>query len=115
MIGELTYKSSLGLFSSMSTGLVYQQDSLKINTMLQLSLKNSFASLSISRAFMNDNFKLKSSVRYGYTGVLFSYGIEKQLTQYSRVDASIIINSMSGVLLNLELVLFNFFSSNYFY
>ena len=86
----------------MSTGLIYEKDNLSINTRLELAAKNSFVSFSIGRAFMNNDIKLKSSIQYGYFGATLSYGIEKQVTKFSRVNTSIMINSMAGVILNLE-------------
>ena len=60
-----------------------------------------------SHRFNDNDIKLKTAIQYGYVGATLSYGIEKQITKYSRIDASIIVNSMSGVLLNLGYVSFN--------
>ena len=102
LVGQLKYKTNMGFSSSMSTSLVYQQESYRINLTLQLNVKNSFISCGFNKSLMNNSFKFKSAIQCGYTGTTFSYGIEKQLTEFSKVDASIIINSMTGVILNLE-------------
>ncbi len=102
LVGQLKYKTNMGFNSSMSTSLVYQQESYRINLTLQLNVKNSFISCGFNKSLMNNSFKFKSAIQYGYTGTTFSYGIEKQLTEFSKVDASIIVNSMTGVILNLE-------------
>jgi DnaJ family protein C protein 11 len=105
LVGQLKYRTGVGFVNTaMSTGLVYDKDGLNLNATVQLSVKNSFVSFSIGRMFNNDDIRLKSSIQYGYFGATFSYGIEKQVTKFSRVDASIMVNSMAGVILNLELV-----------
>jgi hypothetical protein len=93
---------SLSANSKMSTGLIYEKDELHANMLLQLSVKNTFVRVSVNRKFMDDKLKLKSSLQYGYLGTTFMYGIEKQVTQLTRLDASMIINSVAGVVLNLE-------------
>lgn len=85
----------------MITSLNYEKDNLNLNASVQLSLKNSYISVGASHKFNENDIKLKAGLQYGYIGATLSYGIEKQITKYSRVDASIIINTMSGVLLNL--------------
>jgi hypothetical protein len=103
LVGQLQYKTSLGLIaSSMSTALSYEKENLNVNIRFQLSIKNTFLSLNLSRAFKNNDIKLKSSVQYGFLGATLSYGVEKQVTKFSRVDASMIVNSLTGVTLNLE-------------
>ena len=102
LVGQIKYKTNMGFNSSMSTSLMYQQESYRINLTLQLNVKNSFISCGFNKSLMNNSFKFKSAIQYGYTGTTFSYGIEKQLTEFSKVDASIIVNSMTGVILNLE-------------
>lgn len=73
-----------------------------MNIRFQMSVKNTFLAFNISRKFMDDSFKLKSSAQYGFMGLTFTYGIEKQITKFSKIDASMIVNSMAGVVLNLE-------------
>ena len=111
LMGQISYKTSIGLTSAMTTSLIYEKDNLNLSASLQLSVKNTYISLSASHKFMDNDIKLKTSVQYGYIGATVSYGIEKQLTKFSRIDASIIVNSMSGVLLNLGFN--NLFNINY--
>lgn len=86
----------------MSTALIYEKDQLQANLRFQLSVKNTFISVAVNRKFMDDKLKLKSSLQFGYLGATFTYGVEKQVTQFTRLDASMIINSVAGVVLNLE-------------
>lgn len=103
IVGQLQYKTSMSLTGSfMSTALIYERENLNMNVRFQLSVKNTFLSLNLSRKFMDNDLKVKSSAQYGFMGMTFSYGIEKQITKFTRIDTSIIINSLAGVVLNLE-------------
>jgi DnaJ family protein C protein 11 len=88
----------------MATGLLYETDTLSVNGRFQLGVKSSFVSLTVARKFNDNDIKIKSSIQYGYFGATLSYGVEKQITKFSRVDVSIMINSMAGVVLNLEVM-----------
>jgi len=101
-VGQLQYKTNFDVNSSMSTALIYEKDQLQANMRLQLSVKNTFISVAVNHKFMDNKLKLKSSLQYGYLGTTFMYGVEKQVTQFTRLDASMIINSVAGVVLNLE-------------
>ncbi|CAF0903194.1 unnamed protein product [Brachionus calyciflorus] len=104
LIGQLQYKTSLNFASShMSTALVYEKENLSANVRFQLGLKNTFVAAQVARKFLDLDLKLKSSVQYGFLGFTFSYGIEKQITQFSKVDASMVINTLAGVALHIEL------------
>jgi hypothetical protein len=103
VVGQLQFKTDSGLVNTaMSTAIIYEKDDLNLNCKLQLSPKNSYASLSIARSFLSNDIKLKSSVQYGLMGATLTYGVEKQVTKFSRVDASIMVNSLAGVVLSLE-------------
>lgn len=103
LIGQMTFKTGVKLASSaLSTAIIYQKENFSASVQVQLSLKNSFVSLGASRAFLDNNMKLKASTQIGYLGLVFSYGIEKQLTKFTHIDASMVISTLQGVVLNLE-------------
>jgi hypothetical protein len=103
LIGQLRYKTTMNLIkSSLSTALIYERENFNINIRFQMSIKNTFVSLAMSKKFTSNNIKLNSSIKYGYMGATLTYGVEKQVTQFSKVNAKMIINSFTGVLLNLE-------------
>jgi hypothetical protein len=103
LVGQLKYKTSLGLISSsLSTALIYERENLSVNIRFQMSIKNTFISLAMNKKFANNNISLNSSLKYGYMGATLTYGIEKHVTQLSKVSANMIINSITGVFLNLE-------------
>lgn len=106
LIGQMQYKTGLNFINShMSTALIYEKDNLSANIRFQLSVKNSFVAAQIARKITDWDLKLKSSAQYGYMGITFSYGIEKQITQFSKIDASMVINTLAGVALHIELKL----------
>jgi len=101
--GQIKYRTMIGFVkSSMTSMLIYQKDAYYMDLTLNLSLKNLFLSYNLSRSFLNDTLKLKGMIRHGYTGTIISYAIEKQVTKFSRVDACIMVNSVAGVFLNLQ-------------
>ena len=103
LIGQMQYKTGLNFINShMSTALIYEKENLSANIRFQLSVKNSFVAVQIARKITDWDLKLKSSAQYGYMGVTFSYVIEKQITQFSKIDASMIINTLAGVALHIE-------------
>lgn len=101
--GQIKYRTTIGFVkSSMTSMLMYHKDSYYMDLTLNLSIKNLFLSYNLSKSFLNDSLKLKAMIRHGYTGTMISYAVEKQVTKFSRVDASIMINSAAGVFLNLQ-------------
>jgi hypothetical protein len=114
LVGQLEYKASFGLInSSMSTALSYEKENFNLNVRFQLSVKNTFINFNVSKSFRNNDLKVKTNIQYGYLGASLTYGIEKQVTQFSRVDASIVIHNISGVSLNIEYFRFNFILIEY--
>lgn len=86
----------------MGTSLVYDKDHLNLNVRLELSLKNTHAAVHLSKGYFDNSLRVKTFVQYGYLGATLSYGIEKQLNKFTRIDSSIIVNTSAGVVLNLE-------------
>ena len=89
-------------FISANKFFIYNKNSFDFILRLQLSLKNTFIGININREFKELDFKLNTYFQVGYLGATFTYGIEKQITKFSRLNASIMVNSMAGVILNLQ-------------
>lgn len=102
LMGQFTYKTFIGYNSSMSTALIYNKDNYNFIVKCHLSLKNTYIGINLNREFKQLDFKLNTYLQYGFLGATFSYGIEKQITKYSQLNASIVANSMAGVILNLQ-------------
>ena len=103
LVGQLEFKFDVGLQSSLATSLIYTNYGVDLSLRLRLSLRNTFASININKEFSDYDLKLKTYFKYGFFGATFSYGIEKQLTKYSRIDASMMLNSLTGVILNISI------------
>ena len=102
LTGQIRYKTGTNfLNSSMQSSLIFNRANFSGALTLNLNVKNSYIMLSLARKFMEDTLKLSSSVQFGYLGAMFTYGIEKQVTQFSRVDATMIINDKLGIVLKL--------------
>lgn len=102
--GQLSYKTDISfMLAAMSTSLFYFWDTYHAELKLNLSVRNTYLSLDLSKSFWEDTLKLKGRFKYGYTGTTFAYAVEKQITRHTRVDTHIIISNVSGVALNLEI------------
>jgi DnaJ family protein C protein 11 len=82
--------------------MFYRRDSYYGELACNLSLENTYVSAVLAKSFLENTLKLKVSLMHGYTGTTFSYAIEKQITAHTRVEGCMVIGSMGGVKLNLE-------------
>ncbi len=106
---QIAFKCPLGFaMSSLATSLMYGRDSYYAEMKLNLSVRNTYLSLHLSKSFWEDSIKFKTQITHGYLGTTFSYAIEKQITRHTRVDSCIVLSSSAGVVLNFELVFHNF-------
>ena len=102
LTGHLKYRTGVNLLkSSMNSSLFYNNGTFTGSLSVNLNIRNTYLMLSMSRKFMENKLKIHSSIRYGYLGAVFTYSIEKQVTSFSRVDATIILNNTAGVVLKL--------------
>jgi hypothetical protein len=100
LIGNIEY--GMGSTSYMKTTLEYLHETVKMSVACQLSVMNPFVSCSLSKSFQNDETIVQSTLRYGYMGLYLQYGITKKVTQFSFLDASILISNATGVFLNIK-------------
>lgn len=101
---QMAYKTPFGNFhlSSLATSLMYGRESYYAELKLNLSVRNTFLSISLTKSFWDDSLKFKTMLMHGYLGTTFSYAIEKQITRHTRVDSCIVLSSSAGVVLNFE-------------
>ena len=105
LIGQLKYRTGVNFASSsMTASLVYEKESVRANAHVMLSLKNTLVGVDVSRSFRDNDVRLKAAAQYGFLGLVVSYGVEKRLTQFSRIDATMIVSTLEGVVLHLEYV-----------
>lgn len=101
-IGYLTYTAS-GMQSSLSTIVERNSEKYYVNLTFSLGLPHSFVSCNYIRRFIDYETKLKLTGRIGTFGFLTEYGVEKKVSKYSSVHASVMIGVPSGVTLKLRL------------
>lgn len=106
LVGKLEFKNEISdrenAYSSMATTLVYEKNDYHVSLRFQLSPSNPFVALMMEKSFAAYEFRLKSHINLGYMGLSLTYGVEKQVTKFSKVTASIVLNSQAGVFLNIE-------------
>jgi hypothetical protein len=100
LIGQLEWQT--GFRPHMKTSLQYDHKDYQVQVSCQLSVKNSYIGCEFNKSFQNNEITLNSTLRYGFLGVVFKYGIKKKISQYSFVNANILISSKLGVFLNIR-------------
>lgn len=101
-VGYLTYTAS-GMQSSLSTIIERNSEKFYMNITFSLGLPHSFISCNYIRRFHEQEAKLKLTGRVGTFGFLTEYGVEKKVSKYSSVHASVMIGVPSGVTLKVRL------------
>lgn len=102
-IGYLTYTAS-GMQSSLSTILERNSEKYYVNLTMSVGVPHSFVSCNYIRRFAEQEAKLKLTGRVGTFGFLAEYGVEKKVSKYSSVHASVMIGVPSGVTLKVRLM-----------
>ena len=99
--GHIIYKS--GAKSRMKTIVEYNlENNIQLVAACQLSVSNTFISFEVNKKFLTRDISLRSSIKYGYLGFVFNYGITKKITEFSHLNASILIGDKIGVCLNIR-------------
>ena len=98
--GQLIYVA--GIKSRLKTIIEYGNDDIRLTGACQLSVRNTYISCKVTRKFTMIDAYLHTSVKYGYLGFLFDYGINKKISEFSNVTASMIIGNTIGVCLNIR-------------
>ncbi len=99
--GHIIYKT--GAKSRMKTIVEYNlENNIQLVAACQLSVTNTFISFEVNKKFINNDISLRSSIKYGYLGFIFNYGITKKITEFSHLNASILLGDKIGVCLNIR-------------
>jgi hypothetical protein len=100
--GKIQYSTTLNMNALMHTGFTYVKDNLSIDLDLKLSIKDTHLRLGgmykVDRYLLN----LHTSMSYGFLGTNIEYGINKQISKFTNVDASINISTLNGVVLDFK-------------
>ncbi|XP_029651609.1 dnaJ homolog subfamily C member 11-like [Octopus sinensis] len=94
---------SAGMTTAMSTIIVY--DSLKRHAVftVQIGIPNSFVSLSYTHKFQDDDARVRGAVRVGVFSTILECGVEKKITEYSTLGATMLVGVPTGVTLRIKL------------
>lgn len=100
-IGYLTY-SIAGLSTSLSTVIERNSEKNYVNLTFSLGLPHSFIGCNYIRRMAEYEAKVKLSGRVGTFGFLTEYGLEKKISKYSSVHASVMLGVPNGVALKIR-------------
>lgn len=99
--GHIIYKT--GMKSRMKTIVDFNlENNITIEAVCQLSVTNTYVSCEISKKFIDRDISLRSSLKYGYLGFIFMYGMTKKISEFSNLSGSILIGDKIGVCLNIR-------------
>jgi DnaJ homolog subfamily C member 11 len=100
-VGYLTY-SAAGMSSSLATVIERNTEKNYVNLTFSLGLPHSFIGCNYIRRMIDYEAKLKLSGRVGTFGFLTEYGVEKKISKYSSVHASVMLGVPNGVALKIR-------------
>jgi DnaJ family protein C protein 11 len=100
-VGYLTY-SVAGLQTSLATVIERNNEKNYVNLTFLLGLPHSYISCNYIRRLIEYETKLKLSGRVGTFGYMAEYGIEKRVSKYSSVHASVMFGVPNGVTLKIR-------------
>lgn len=100
-VGYLTY-SAAGVQSSLSTIVERNTEKNYVNLTFSLGLPHSFVSCNYIRRLTEHEMKLKLSGKVGTFGFMAEYGVEKKVSKYSSLHASVMFGVPNGVALKIR-------------
>ncbi|XP_023162499.1 dnaJ homolog subfamily C member 11 [Drosophila hydei] len=101
-VGSLTLNA--GPQSSMSTQIDHSNDQHAISTSFVIGTPHMYFGVSYTRKMLENEMKLKLATKVGTFGFLGEYGVEKKVSKYSSVIATVSIGVPSGVILKLKII-----------
>ncbi|KAH8369713.1 hypothetical protein KR093_000688 [Drosophila rubida] len=101
-IGSLTLNA--GPQSSMTTQIDHSTDQHAISTSFVLGTPHIYFGMSYTRKMLESEMKLKLAAKVGTFGFMGEYGVEKKVSKYSSLVATVSIGVPSGVILKLKII-----------
>ncbi|KAK2188148.1 hypothetical protein NP493_143g03009 [Ridgeia piscesae] len=92
-----------GLHSSINTMAIWDTEKHHLTWAIQLGFSNTFMMIHYTRKFVENDAKFRSSLRFGTFGVVFEYGCEKKVSQFSVLGATMTVGTPMGVSLKIRL------------
>lgn len=102
-VGYLTYTAA-GVLSSLSTIIERNTEKNYVNLTFSLGLPHSFVSCNYIRRLIEHEMKLKLAGKVGTFGFMAEYGVEKKVSKYSSLHASVMFGVPSGVALKVRFI-----------
>jgi DnaJ homolog subfamily C member 11 len=102
-VGYLTYTAA-GVQSSLSTIIERNSERNYMNLTFSLGLPHSYVSCNYIRRLIEHEAKLKLAGRVGTFGFMAEYGVEKKVSKYSSLHASVLFGVPSGVALKIRFI-----------
>lgn len=102
-VGYLTYTAA-GMSSSLSTVIERNNEKNYVNLTFSLGLPHSFIACNYIRRITQHEMKMKLSGKIGTFGYMTEYGIEKKVSKYSSVHASVQLGVPSGVAMKIRFI-----------
>lgn len=102
-IGYLTYTAA-GVSTSLSTVIERNNEKNYVNLTFSLGLPHSFVACNYIRRITEHEMKMKLSGKIGTFGYMTEYGVEKKVSKYSSVHASVQLGVPSGVALKIRFI-----------
>ncbi|XP_966551.1 dnaJ homolog subfamily C member 11 isoform X2 [Tribolium castaneum] len=100
-VGYLTYHG--GIRSFVSTSIVRDTEFNHYNLSIQVGLPHSYVSLNYTRKMLNQELKLRISIKAGTFGGVVEYGAEKKVSKHSNLSFAVTVGVPSGVKLKIRL------------
>ncbi|CAO1401492.1 unnamed protein product [Diamesa serratosioi] len=102
-VGYLTY-SAAGVQTSMSTIIEHNTEKNYVNLTFSLGVPHSFISCNYIRRIVDHELKLKLAGKVGTFGFMAEYGVEKKVSKYTSLHASVMFGVPTGVSLKIRFI-----------
>ncbi|KAK3594961.1 hypothetical protein CHS0354_019884 [Potamilus streckersoni] len=99
--GRITWNVLLPSF--LATSVIYDTQKHHALFSIQLGILSSFVIGSYTRKFQEIEGKARVAIKAGTFGIIFEYGVEKRITKFSTLGATVILGIPTGVMLKIKL------------
>lgn len=99
-IGTLSFNAGSQL--SMSTQLDRATEKSVISTSIVIGTPHIYFTLAYTRKMLQNELRLKSTLKVGTFGVIMEYGAEKNISKYSTILAAVSVGVPTGVILKIK-------------
>ncbi|ESO92056.1 hypothetical protein LOTGIDRAFT_217203 [Lottia gigantea] len=90
--------------SSVATTISYSSEKNHALFTVHIGIKNSFLSASYTRKLLEDEGRIRGAFRIGTYGYVIEYGVEKKITKFSFLKATMVVGLPVGVVVKFRLM-----------